>query len=137
MGITHRIEFQSSRSSHPDVFLGKGVLKICSKYTGEHPCWSAISIKLLCNFIEITLWLSVLLQICCIFSEHLFLRIPLDGRFYWDVIEVTEGQLRQTLVWISCIARHLKCEFTIEFSVARYKITVAFLNYSYSASQES
>ena len=42
------------RSSHPEVFLGKGVLKICSKFTGEHPCRSAISIKLLCNFIEIT-----------------------------------------------------------------------------------
>ena len=38
------------------MFLGKGVLKICSKFTGEHPCRSAISIKLLCNFIEITLW---------------------------------------------------------------------------------
>ena len=34
------------RSSRPDVFLGKGVLKICSKFTGEHPCRSAISIKL-------------------------------------------------------------------------------------------
>ena len=33
-------------SSHPEVFLGKGVLKICSKFTGEHPCRSAISIKL-------------------------------------------------------------------------------------------
>ena len=40
------------RSSHPEVFLGKGVLKICSKFTGEHPCKSVISIKLLCNFIE-------------------------------------------------------------------------------------
>ena len=38
-----------------EVFLGKGVLKICSKFTGEHPRRSAISIKLLCNFIEITL----------------------------------------------------------------------------------
>ena len=28
------------RSSHPEVFLGKGVLKICSKFTGEHPCCS-------------------------------------------------------------------------------------------------
>ena len=28
------------------MFLGKGVLKICSKFTGEHPCRSAISIKL-------------------------------------------------------------------------------------------
>ena len=33
----------------------KGVLKIYSKLTGEHPCWSMISIKLLCNFIEITI----------------------------------------------------------------------------------
>ena len=36
-------------SSHPEVFLIKGVLKICSKFTGEHPCRSAISITLLCN----------------------------------------------------------------------------------------
>ena len=34
------------RSSHPEVFLGKGVLKICSEFTGEHPCRSVISIKL-------------------------------------------------------------------------------------------
>ena len=44
-----------SRSSHPKVFLGKGGLKICSKFTEEHPCQSVISIKLLCHFIEITL----------------------------------------------------------------------------------
>ena len=36
-------------SSPPWVFLGKGVLKICSKLTGEHSCQSEISIKLLCN----------------------------------------------------------------------------------------
>ena len=42
-------------SSHSEVFLGNGVLKICSKFTGVHPCRSAISIKLLCNFIEIAL----------------------------------------------------------------------------------
>ena len=34
--------------------LGKGVLKICSKFTGKHPCRSVISIKLQSNFIEIT-----------------------------------------------------------------------------------
>ena len=45
----------TNRSSHPEVFLRKGVLKICSKFTGEQPYWSVISIKLLCNFIEITL----------------------------------------------------------------------------------
>ena len=44
-----------SRSSHLEVFLEKGVLKICSKFTGEHTCRSVISIKLQSNFIEITL----------------------------------------------------------------------------------
>ena len=44
------------RSSLPQVFLGKGILKIYSKFTGEQPCQSAISIKFLCNFIKITLW---------------------------------------------------------------------------------
>ena len=36
------------------MFFGKGVLKIYSKSTGEHPCWSATSIKLQSNFNEIT-----------------------------------------------------------------------------------
>ena len=36
------------RSSHPEVFLEKCILKICSKFTGEHPCRSAISI--ICDF---------------------------------------------------------------------------------------
>ena len=30
------------RSSHPEVFLVKGVPKICSKFTGEHPYRSVI-----------------------------------------------------------------------------------------------
>ena len=47
--------FISSRSSHSEVFYWKGILKICSKFTGEHPCGSAILIKLLCNFIDIAL----------------------------------------------------------------------------------
>ena len=44
------------RSSHLEVFLGKVVPKIYIKFTGEHPCYSAISITLQCNFIEIALW---------------------------------------------------------------------------------
>ena len=31
------------------MLLGKGVLKICSKFTGEHPCQSVISVKLICS----------------------------------------------------------------------------------------
>ena len=37
------------------MFLLKVDLKICSKFTGEHPCRSVISIKLQSNFIEISL----------------------------------------------------------------------------------
>ena len=36
------------------MLLRKGVLKICSKFTGEHPRRKGISIRLLSNFIEIT-----------------------------------------------------------------------------------
>ena len=45
-----------SRSIPPEVFLEKKVLERCSKLTGAHPCQKVISINLLCNFIEITLW---------------------------------------------------------------------------------
>ena len=43
-------------SSPRKVLLGKGVLKICSKLPGEHPCRSVISIKLQSDFVEIKLW---------------------------------------------------------------------------------
>ena len=50
------VQYMKLRSSHPEVFLEKGVLKICSKFTGKRPCQSAVSIKFLCKFIEIALW---------------------------------------------------------------------------------
>ena len=37
------------------MLLGKVVPKIFSKFTGEQPCRSAISIKVLCTYIDITL----------------------------------------------------------------------------------
>ena len=53
------INFTLFRSSHPEVFSRKGVLEICSKFTGEYPCRSVISMKLQSNFIEIILLLKV------------------------------------------------------------------------------
>ena len=41
------------RSSCSEVSLGKGALKISSKFTGEHPYRSVISIKLLPNLLHI------------------------------------------------------------------------------------
>ena len=46
---------ENKQKYRPEVFLGKRVLKICSKFTGEHPCRSLISIKLRSNFIKMTL----------------------------------------------------------------------------------
>ena len=43
------------RNSRPELFLVKGVLKVYGKFTGEHLCRNASSIKLKSNFIEITL----------------------------------------------------------------------------------
>ena len=43
------------RSCTPEVISGKGILKIRKKFTGEQLHRSVISIKLLCNFIEIKL----------------------------------------------------------------------------------
>ena len=56
------------RSNRPEVFLGKGVPKICSKFTGEHPCRCAIEITHLHG--------------CSVNLQRIFVRIPLDGRFF-------------------------------------------------------
>ena len=39
-----------SRSSRPEVFLRKGVLKICNQFTRGHPCGSMVSINVQSNF---------------------------------------------------------------------------------------
>ena len=57
--ITFVVLHEMYRSSRPEVFLRKGQIyrrTQCSNFTEEHPCWSVISIKSLCNFIEIALW---------------------------------------------------------------------------------
>ena len=43
---------QVNKSSSPEVFLVKGVLKLCSKFSGEHPSQSATSVKLQSNSTE-------------------------------------------------------------------------------------
>ena len=47
MGIKNSVKHL--KFSPPEVFLGKDILKYAAKFTGEHPCQSVISIKLLCN----------------------------------------------------------------------------------------
>ena len=51
------------RSNPPEVFLAKAILKICSKLTGEHPCRSALSIKLHRRFVKL-MWMT---SFCCFY----------------------------------------------------------------------
>ena len=60
------------KSNPPYVFLYKRVLKKCSKFTGEHLRKSVISVKLLSNFIEITLFL----EDCPVNLLHVFITNP-------------------------------------------------------------
>ena len=60
---------------------GQGILKIWSKFPGEHPCWSVISIKLQSNFIEI------ILRHGCFPGNllHIF-RTPFRGNTSWRLL---------------------------------------------------
>ena len=46
------------------MFLVKGVLKICSKFTGEHSCRSVISIQLLEKYTNEDLKISLCFRVC-------------------------------------------------------------------------
>ena len=63
----------SCLSSPSEVFLRKDVLKICSKFA-KQLYWNCTSVRVF------------FLQICCIFSEHLFLKNILGGLLlYWQM----------------------------------------------------
>ena len=38
--VKNKLQLHNIRNTPQEVFLGKGVLKKCSKFTGEHPCRS-------------------------------------------------------------------------------------------------
>ena len=49
------LNFTLKQSSHPEVFIGNGILKICSEFTGEQPFRRVVLIKFQSNVIEIIL----------------------------------------------------------------------------------
>ena len=70
------------------MFLGKGVLKICSKFTGEHPYRSVISIKLPCNVFKI-------------FSQDILANYPFDkkSKLYFQInSEKLEKRTRYNMI---------------------------------------
>ena len=58
------------------MFLGKIVLKISSKFTEEHPCRSAISIKSQSNFTESHFGMGVSFKFAAYFQNTCFLEHP-------------------------------------------------------------
>ena len=75
------------------MLLGKGVLKICSKFKREHAFRSAILIKLLSNFIEITLGHGCSPVNLLHIFRHYFLRTLLEGCFWNCISSPTWSQL--------------------------------------------
>ena len=90
------------RSSPPDMFLGKGVLKICCKFTGQQPYKATL--------LKSHFGMGVLLSICCIISEHLFLKTPLEGCF-WSCQHSPEMYLGSCR---SCFKEHLSKKIFFE-----------------------
>ena len=66
------------QTSPPEMFLGKDVLKICSKTPMPKCKFNKLAYAIL---LKSHFNISVLHEICCIFSEQLFLRTPLEGCF--------------------------------------------------------
>ena len=81
------------RSSPLEVFLRKSFLKICSKYTGEHPCQGVISINLESNFIEFALWHGCsLVKLLHIFRTPFSRNTSEWLKFCWGSVEPKNGQ---------------------------------------------
>ena len=100
------LEVFKHRSSHPEVFLEKGVLKICSKFTGEHPCRSAISIKLQSKATLLKSHLS--LAVSCKFAVYF------QNTFGWLLLDYTSNTpciiVMVKFIFLSILKRNLKKE---------------------------
>ena len=104
----------SNKISHQEVYLGKSVLKTCIKFTGEHSCQSAISVKLLCNFIEIALWHGCSPVNLLHIFRHLLLKTLWEGCF-WS--KATLLPFRSSVYW--------KCPlFTYESLIIFYHLFI-------------
>ena len=118
---------QIYRSSHPEVFPGKVVLKIYSKFTGEYPCRSAISIKLLRNFIEIALQhggspVNLL---------HIFRTPFLKNTSGWLLLDLYGCCCFITLSQISC-SKIYPFSYTKSKTVNNFIVDITFLNFFYA-----
>ena len=84
----------------PEVFLWKGALKICSKFTGKHPCRSAISIKLWITLqlgLGLGLFYFILnLNLTC---DVTWSRLYLDGKSMRRKCQMNSLDQKKLFVW--------------------------------------
>ena len=116
------------------MFSEKGVLKTCSKFTGEHPCGSVILIKSLCSFIEIALLYGCLpVNLLHIFRAPFLKNITgwllLKGR-----IHRFTGKARVHLRtrWLVCLAETVRQLFNMRYVG---KIFFRFSHFHFSVSK--
>ena len=119
---------QSSRSSHPEMFLRKGVLKICSKFTGEHTSRSVISIQLLRDLTEIALRHECSpANLLHIFRTHFSKNT--SGRLF---LEFIEGVLEKKKIWMNLRRSYVNRTKYFTFSLLvplkswNYQITMTY-----------
>ena len=76
--VSLQVHFIRVISSHPEVVCKKGVLRNFAKFVGKHLCKSLFFDKVAglgkATLLKSAFDMGVFLEICCIFSEHLFLK---------------------------------------------------------------
>ena len=100
-----RCLFITHRSTPSEVFLGKDVLKIYSKFTREHPCLSVVSMKFLYSFIEIIYGMGFLVNFQHIsitpFYKNTFGRLPLVYLWFSDVFIQRVQKETEKMKWFN------------------------------------
>ena len=104
------------------MFLGKCIPKICSKFTGEHPCRSVISIKLLYSFIE-----NALRHGCSPVNLFHISRTPLDGCF---CNSISINLLPRIIVWLAEYCRRFRWHISWCFNILFCSNIAASANFS-------
>ena len=128
------------RSNPPEALLGKGVLKICSKFSGEYPCQVVISIKLQSNSIEITL------QYGCspVNLLHIFRKTfpeNTSGRLLLYLFCLVSCKVHQKLIWPVKVWCALKghtyfCSWKLQVCLSIYDIWVDITRQSVKQNDE-
>ena len=112
-----------SQKQPPRDVPKKKCSEICSKFTGEHPCKSMVSVKLLCNIIEITLWY----ECSPVNLLHIFRTRFTKNTSGWLLLK--SGYVRGFIQAILISGRrHKKLNFLIEF------LNLIFIKFYFKAS---